>query len=435
MKKVYAASMALVVAMTAYAAPYQRTEKVESMAQMNLSEMTVKAVPQAQAAAPKAINTIDDLCGLKKWSCEGHLNGAGKNGPREQAVMFNKADETTVLVSDFPWAGKQTKMLVNIASKTVTVMNNQQVGENGAGGDMVYLYTYESVQNGDEANLVSRQSVAGVIEDDGTVRFPADVVFGASDPANEPSGAYYYLDSNNVFTALPYNTPVLSEYESLGTTDYRDGWFNTLIEVDGYEPIISNGVEVLRNKTNTNLITLKNPYANTEWNELGLVNDREGYILINVEHRDWLQVVPLVDCGLRVDYEDGTSNRYFPFNQEGYMVWSGDDWESQKADWEIFEEPVSNVDEDGNVVIYHLYFGVAEAPASPYWWSNVPDTFVPVTSFKLPAGWAGIEGVASDMVEGPVKYYNMQGVEVAAPVKGQLVIKTQGDKATKFIAR
>ena len=45
---------------------------------------------------------------------------------------------------------------------------------------------------------------------------------------------------------------------------------------------------------------------------------------------------------------------------------------------------------------------------------------------------AGVEGDIADDVNAPVKYYNLQGVEIANPENG-LFIKKQGAKATKVV--
>lgn len=441
MKKVYAASLAMAVAMAANAAPIEKSVKFETQP-MTMSQANLEAVfaPSAMepttVTTPKAISSIDDLVGLKSWSCVGHLNGDGKNGPRKDACYFSKSDETTILMENFPWGGKITKMLVNINAKTVTVMNNQAVGENGTGGDMVYLYLYKAVPNGDKMDLVSQTSVKGTIKDDGTITFPEDIYFGASDPANEPNGSYYYLDSNNEFSYLPFNTPVEADYESVGTATFTDGWFNALMIVDGLEPIVDTDVEVLRNKTNKNLVALKNPYNNPEWvSVFGAELTNNGYILLDLSDPTWVQVVPVVPCNLEVEMEDGSRTVFYPYNQEGLYVWQGVDYSGIKEEWETFEEPISNVDENGLVSLYHLFFGEDHAPTGYYWWVSWPEDEVKSASVQLPPGTLGIEGVATDMVDGPVKYYNLQGVEIAAPVKGQLTIKKQGNKSVKFIAR
>lgn len=442
MKKVYAASLVLAVAMSANAAPIDKSVKLEPQP-VTMMQANTNLIPSVEkpttATTPKAINSIDDLVGLKSWSCVGHLGDEGneKYGPRSSACYFSKGDATTLIMENFPWAGKEAKMLVNISAKTVTVMNNQQVGENGTGGDMVYLYTYEVTVNSDGKYVrTSKPSVKGTIADDGTITFPENVWFGASDPANEPDGSFYYLDSDNVFSYLPFSTPVADDYETIGTATFTDGWFNSLLQINNVPAIVDSNVEVVRNKTNKNLIALKNPYKNSEWvSEFGAELTDGGYILLDVSDKEWVQVVPLVLCNLETENEDGSMCQYYPFNEEGYYVWSGVDYESIKQEWQLFEEPISNVDENGLVSLYHLYFGISGAPMGFYWWNGWPEDDVKQAIIELPEGSLGIEGVATDMTEGPVKYYNLQGVEIAAPVKGQLTIKKQGNKSVKFIAR
>lgn len=80
-------------------------------------------------------------------------------------------------------------------------------------------------------------------------------------------------------------------------------------------------------------------------------------------------------------------------------------------------------------------FGVSGE--SSYFWP-MTDTKI-VLDFDLDAKVedSGIEGVAADaaIVDGPAKFYNLQGVEVANPAAGQVVIKVQGSKATKMVVR
>lgn len=46
----------------------------------------------------------------------------------------------------------------------------------------------------------------------------------------------------------------------------------------------------------------------------------------------------------------------------------------------------------------------------------------------------GIENVGAD-VEGAVEYFNLQGMRISEPVKGQVVIRRQGAKVEKIAVR
>lgn len=51
--------------------------------------------------------------------------------------------------------------------------------------------------------------------------------------------------------------------------------------------------------------------------------------------------------------------------------------------------------------------------------------------------FSGVENVAADAIDAnaPVEYFNLQGIRVATPEAGQLLIKRQGNKATKVVIR
>ena len=54
---------------------------------------------------------------------------------------------------------------------------------------------------------------------------------------------------------------------------------------------------------------------------------------------------------------------------------------------------------------------------------------------QLPENFDSVETIIGEDSNAPVKYYNIQGVRVLNPQPGQLVIKKQGNKATKLIVR
>lgn len=50
-------------------------------------------------------------------------------------------------------------------------------------------------------------------------------------------------------------------------------------------------------------------------------------------------------------------------------------------------------------------------------------------------GTGAVESISSDNVNAPVKYYNLQGVEISNPKAGDIVIKKQGTKSSKILAK
>lgn len=82
-------------------------------------------------------------------------------------------------------------------------------------------------------------------------------------------------------------------------------------------------------------------------------------------------------------------------------------------------------------------FGVSliaySADDEVYATSNMKDTTIDITGEGSgnPED-SGVTGVEAD-VNGPVRYFNLQGVEVANPTAGQILIKVEGNKAVKII--
>ncbi|MDE6338617.1 MAG: hypothetical protein K2K97_02370, partial [Muribaculaceae bacterium] len=58
-------------------------------------------------------------------------------------------------------------------------------------------------------------------------------------------------------------------------------------------------------------------------------------------------------------------------------------------------------------------------------WIQLPESYI--------VGGAGVNEILTDQVDAPARYYNLQGVEVANPAKGELVIVKKGSKSSKVI--
>lgn len=97
---------------------------------------------------------------------------------------------------------------------------------------------------------------------------------------------------------------------------------------------------------------------------------------------------------------------------------------------------VESTDNDNNpITIYDACFGDQSNRYGGYGWQTKDNVAVPMVGFiKFPGNeGSGIDGIVVDE-NAPVKYYNLQGVEVASPAAGQMVIRVKGNKATKMIA-
>lgn len=118
-------------------------------------------------------------------------------------------------------------------------------------------------------------------------------------------------------------------------------------------------------------------------------------------------------------------NQYFPEGADFYAT-SGD-----ATDYTLTGNVTEN--EQGNSVIDFGLWLVINDEAG---WLAKYDNSVMTLDFNVFTGEAGIANVVADSdVNAPVEYFNLQGVRVANPEAGQLVIKRQGKTVSKVIVR
>ena len=101
---------------------------------------------------------------------------------------------------------------------------------------------------------------------------------------------------------------------------------------------------------------------------------------------------------------------------------------------------LSTYDEDTRVVdIKNVWFGITNNPTAKYGFAEGKDSqgnyIWKALGYEITLpDMSGVDEIAVD-ANAPVKYFNLQGVEIANPEAGAIVIKTQGGKATKMIVK
>lgn len=453
MKKIYALGMAMMVCGSAIAAP-NTIRKVNDQLlplgnMMNPSELTVNA--PMKAAPAKAVSSVDDLVGMYKWTYYGNLQGQG--GDQMAAAWIEKVQGSTtqVQLKGFPvsYANVPVVMNIDFATKKVTIQDGQKcvdLAALGVSGEDRYLYVYlwtktDSGNKPIRVTAATADQAAGVINEDGSIEFPGYVAFGCTEPKEANEGGWYFLGQSNKMVLTKMNTIDEADYESIGMGKFTDCWINDRFKT----PLVEEEeVEVLQNKTNPKLLVIKDPYASDIWKQNGNASKTgKGYIQFNIADPDWVEVTVLTNSGYAEDMSeagDGSvTDDFYMTNTEGYLSFMGGDIETAKLEWAMVGDVPSNL--TGNTItILHQLFTDADAPLSQNWWGHYDnnDKWIEAERSEgkliLPAGWSGVSDIASDF-DAPVKYYNLQGIELAAPVKGQLVIKKQGNKTVKFIAK
>ena len=213
-----------------------------------------------------------------------------------------------------------------------------------------------------------------------------------------------------------------NDWEVAGTANInKNGWL--LVE---HEPYI---VTLLKHKTSPNHFILKNPFGKgTPYEELNAINS-EGYIYINAESPNCVLVRPFVPGGYckKEAYE---SELYFT-NVEGVKHY---------VDKIPVADIISEAATSGTALsVYDETTGIINVPtcrvtplydlATPEMWDDVNEMSSSITlNFVIPSAVTDINTNPA-----PVRYYNLQGMEIASPKASEPVIIKQGSKAEKVI--
>lgn len=130
-----------------------------------------------------------------------------------------------------------------------------------------------------------------------------------------------------------------------------------------------------------------------------------------------------LETGLQFTLEDQST-------AVGYY-WSGGEETTPTVHANVtFENGKTIVKFVGNALAVGINMDGEMAPAR-IWWD-------PVITIDRTFNIAGVENIAADAEfdqNAPVEYFNLQGIRVAQPEEGQLLIKRQGNKATKVVIR
>ena len=201
--------------------------------------------------------------------------------------------------------------------------------------------------------------------------------------------------------------------------DDADNW-TSIGQADFTEDLVSsvykNGtsatykVEVLENKETKGLYRVMNPYAE---NHTGITNYHtcDGHFLL-IDATDPEKVL-LKESVVGFEGDDGPEV-YVSMNE-----YSGQDDEAYRGKL------------DNGVITFpkKAILNYTLTNANPYYACS--------GAFKLVLPDAGgIDGVAADAdADAPVEYFNLQGMRVAAPAAGQLVIRRQGDAVSKILVK
>ena len=397
-----------------------------------IAAKTVSATP---AGARQRISSLNDVAGA--YSSSSHNDLQGDPIAFSPFITIGDAASGEVFITNFPYSDVEITGIVDVAKSTLRI-NQQEAYFHTTYNEMVY-FTPIDFENGR-----ALESVTADILEDGTIVFPENITMALkllSYPINE---GYFFGVSEIVLTPIRAWKYDAAEWEKAGSAEYFDGWMCAAFGVTPEDGMPLNKVDVMKSKTNEGEFLLVNPESNgsSEYAEMFQVQGGyagDGYLRFNIANPDCAYIYPLVGSGGYLGEEDGSTSQMFPYNLEGIRITrEGYDYQDVADEWDVNWLDMSYFDKDTNTAyFFNLMFGLGDTNMlGQFWWvANDPTMVIEgQTVIKLDFDpYAAVGEIAVDE-NAPVKYFNLQGVEIAQPAKGQLVIKKQGSKSVKMIA-
>lgn len=467
MKKNYAAAaVALAIGLSASAADYQQYKGEANQALKSASEFTVaekgdNGMHKAPAEAPgdgvnmyswtyyTAYQTSDGQT-FEEWRIESveiefRGNKAIINGFFDLASIegdYNRAEGTITFSSQdlfYTMDGANLRLytwnIVPSPSDPSKYMRQE--------GPIVLHYTPDGVQ------LTVTDTGEEIVRGVGGFSSETNVSMWVSHPTIVEKGSGWIFADMCFFADVPSSWPGneqfvynASEWKDCGVATLDEGWMAPIL--GGHFPEYE--VKCMQNVNNPNRLLLVDPYGVGPYAELGLPAN-SGFIQLDVTNPDVVLVVPFTNSGLQFsDFDDVPDVNFFNMtNAEGMKIFvDGYTYDDIIEEAEYYGDELPTL-KNGVITIPQCRIQTPGHLGSGDYWSamyggslNDPkdpfDDDMMYATITIPA-LAGVDGIVSDTENAPKRYFNLQGIEVANPAAGEVVIVKEGDKAHKTIVR
>lgn len=426
----------------------------------NLSKLTRKNVNPINSTRTEAI--AEDLLGEYSVTYVDPLHEIMDASGQKSAVTLNSVGEITIeegfgpddYTMTFPfliYSGNDADVYgmqfpIYVEGNKISIHTESYATEGGT----LELQVYQTVFNGKDYDAVLVDKMETEFTGSG-FSFDKNYIFTVRNV--EEKGNYFlaYYSTFQKSNAENFGRPEDSfnvGWKSLGMGVYQDGWLMSNA-ARGEQNLWCYEVEIQQSEIDENVYRILNPYGpNTPMAAQNESVNFYGSIQFNMQDEDhvYFQAVPTNFSSKQADI-----SQFFATNQLTLPV-EGLGWDVESAVammeqggydlWTTFKDGIlvvpSRLREDGGYDNDALFstpeMGLGVAPYYGRNWQG--DNKLPLNMQAIlffPGVYeAGVEGVEIDS-NAPVKYYNLQGVEVANPEKGQLLIKRQGGKAEKIV--
>lgn len=439
MKKIFSTlALSALVCASASAAKVANTEKVQAPSPVvsYTFDGTIDAnvgVKKAPAKKSTRAASVNDFVGF--FGCD-YIWPFSGDDPK-MTCTIKQIDGNMVEVVFNPYNHAALVGTIDPAKGTLTipVASNQNLytyDQYGSLGMVVYVCVEEdgAIKRTNE----TKSAAVGTLNADGTISFPPLDFIGFE----WSSGDGFNFAMIDLTLVAPdffkYNE---AEWKDAGTVQYQE-WLINPIVYEQYR-VAESPCTLKQSTTQPGLWMLYGPYAAPQWeaiNDGDAASAKNGGLVLDLSFPGCVAVRPLTGSGMTFDYRENENDapdleEFYFYNLEGVYHFTRGFSLSDIAD--AFEEADYNLSTydraTGVVRCVNMMFGQTSAPDAGYVWQNDKELWF---QFTLPEGVDSVDGINADS-DVASRYFNLQGVEVANPEKGELVIVKKGNKASKVI--
>lgn len=470
MKKVYALAIAAAVSVSAYANVDLTTSKMttRSQDQMNVTSEFVVSNSDMQKAPAKEALAADQV--LDTYIYHSNNRASGDDGGEHNQVLTIVMDgaqdgdshgENCSVYGIF--YGMKIRAVYDAAAGTLRFYE-QPLFMNDYYNEMVWLFTEDVETSAKLPYIEFSYTPAGVeltytstgekitVAENGFFA-PLTNQFTVTLPSLQGGDSGWMWKYMNWFDTVEIKYPgaylniAAQEWENIGNATFTDGWVQATCN-EG-ESLGAYSVPCKQNKANKNLYLLENPYGeNTPYNEYNTLKV-PGNIVFEVvteevedENGDLAPMTTVAVYPFILSGYDNTQTVQSPIyctNLEGkYIYLLGATIEDIYYDFADMDYTMSTVSEDGKTITLpncRVQMAGVDAEVTDQW-VNANEQPIPMQStIVLPSGAGAVNGILNDSNNGPKRFFNLQGVEIANPAAGELVIVKEGNKTSKTIVR
>lgn len=408
------------------------------------SSRTNSQIKDATDPSPLSTLSAEDVCGSYDWTFSSLIKGNGNTG--ELLISLKDPDQGEVSISGF-YMDMTVKAYVDSESGTLTIPNRQDLGKDTQ-GYLNYFYLKQVNTKGQlMAGVLDQEATVGKIEQDGSISFPENDIWAIGDYNNEQSG-FWILSKNNVLSKKKASDPNNPNdgWTSLGYATLQDGWVLPGLGIDQRDQKNWYEVELQQNDKDKNIYRLVDPYkGNCPIKDQNSATNT-GYIQFNVTYPDFV-TFDNVDAGFTCS-SLGISKMFcsnmvtywckkFELTVEEFI--NEYSYSPTFKTESTFKDGVVTLPAEAAFTVGYYNdtsFGYPGDPNGGGQWldPNNSKKFINMeTKIFFPKS-TGVSDVSIDnTADTHIEYFNLQGVRVSDPTKGQLLIRRQGEKTDKII--